>query len=182
MKSLPSLGGFSSRFVGSHGVSNRGFGNHLESKVSENVPTGLVVKGEPIRSILFDARQRGVGGGTALVVFNHQPVYLRRKSFVYFATLALNRIIGVDYVDKTDIEPGENQIKYIYQLRRELKRALHGSAPTISNNGNGGYMLEVDPEVFSFNDGRMRNFDDAPLVALYDDAMSYLVECHLGPS
>lgn len=50
------------------------------------------------------------------------PCTLRAKSFKYLFALAAARHMRNDgWIDKRDVEGGENQIKYFYQLRQDLR-------------------------------------------------------------
>lgn len=77
-------------------------------------------------TIHFDGQEVSSGGGHShdrVMVDGGNPVCLRHKSFLYLLRLAVAHINANGdggWVRKEDIEPGENQIKYVYQLRQEL--------------------------------------------------------------
>lgn len=89
------------------------------------------------------------------------PCTLRAKSFKYlFALAAARHMRGDGWVDKRDVEGGENQIKYFYQLRQELKAAQDGAHHLIENDGAGRYRLALPPEVIRFNLEKIADFPD----------------------
>ncbi len=90
-----------------------------------------------------------------------QTVMLRAKSFKYLLALAVARILTRDgWIAKSDIEPGENQIKYFYQLRRELNVAGKAASTLIENDGNGRYRLALPPQAIRFDLPRLLEHPD----------------------
>ena len=91
---------------------------------------------------------------------------LRLKSFKYLFALATARILTRDgWIAKSEIESGENQIKYLYQLRRELAQAgsaaaRHGGASLIENDGNGHYRLTLPAQAIRFDLSRLLEHPD----------------------
>ncbi len=86
---------------------------------------------------------------------------LRAKSFKYLFSLAVaRRLRGDGWIDKRDIEAGENQIKYFYQLRQELKAAYEGAQRLIENDGAGRYRLALSPETIRFDIEQIAAFPD----------------------
>ena len=90
-----------------------------------------------------------------------QTVMLRAKSFKYLLALAAGRMLTRDgWVNKSDIEPGENQIKYFYQLRRELRAAGPRADSLIENDGSGRYRLTLPPQAIRFDLPRLATHPD----------------------
>ena len=90
-----------------------------------------------------------------------QTVMLRGKSFKYLLALAAARMLTRDgWVNKNDIEPGENQIKYFYQLRRELHAAGPRADALIENDGSGRYRLTLPPQAIRFDLPRLATHPD----------------------
>jgi helicase len=90
-----------------------------------------------------------------------QTVMLRAKSFKYLLALAVARMLTRDgWIAKSDIEPGENQIKYFYQLRRELNVAGKAASTLIENDGNGRYRLALPPQAIRFDLPRLLEHPD----------------------
>ena len=91
-----------------------------------------------------------------------RPLTLRLKSFKYLFALATARILTRDgWIAKSEIEGGENQIKYLYQLRRELAQAgPNGAASLIENDGNGHYRLTLPPQAIRFDLNRLLEHSD----------------------
>lgn len=91
-----------------------------------------------------------------------RPVTLRLKSFKYLLALATARILTRDgWIAKSEIESGENQIKYLYQLRRELTQAgSNGATSLIENDGNGHYRLTLPAQAIRFDLNRLLEHPD----------------------
>jgi len=90
-----------------------------------------------------------------------RTVMLRAKSFKYLLALAAARLLTRDgWVAKHDIEAGENQIKYLYQLRRELSTAGHQAEGLIENDGGGHYRLTLPPQAIRFDLPRLLEHSD----------------------
>jgi hypothetical protein len=91
-----------------------------------------------------------------------RPVTLRLKSFKYLLALATARILTRDgWIAKSEIESGENQIKYLYQLRRELAQAgPNGATSLIENDGNGHYRLTLPAQAIRFDLNRLLEHPD----------------------
>ncbi len=95
------------------------------------------------------------------VVLGDSLCTLRPKSFKYLFALAAARHLRKDgWIDKRDIESGENQIKYFYQLRQELKAAQAGAQQLIENDGSGRYRLALPRDAIHFNFERIVDFPD----------------------
>ena len=81
---------------------------------------------------------------------------LRAKSFKYLLALAVARFVTRDgWIEKHDVEPGENQIKYFYQLRRELRQAGGDAERLIENDGSGRYRLSLPAQAIRFDMPRL---------------------------
>ncbi|MFC1476266.1 helicase-related protein, partial [Candidatus Zixiibacteriota bacterium] len=110
------------------------------------------------QAIILDGRR--IRSRFAVELGGH-PCTLRAKSFKYLFRLAAARHMRNDgWIDKRDVEGGENQIKYFYQLRQELKAAQDGAQQLIENDGAGRYRLALPPEVIRFNLEQIAAFPD----------------------
>jgi len=119
-----------------------------QTKKEAIMPQALTLDGRPMRSRFAI----GLGNSTCA---------LRAKSFKYLFVLAAARHLRCDgWIDKRDVEAGENQIKYIYQLRQELKAAYDGAQQLIENDGSGRYRLALPAEMIRFNMERITEFPD----------------------
>ena len=119
-----------------------------QSKKELTMPQAIMLDGRRIRSRFA-------------VELGGNPCTLRAKSFKYLFALAAARYLRDDgWVDKRDVEGGENQIKYFYQLRQELKAAQDGAHHLIENDGAGRYRLALPPEVIRFNLEKIAAFPD----------------------
>lgn len=94
------------------------------------------------------------------VNLNGWPYGLRLKSFKYLLALAVARFATAEgWIHQVDIEPGENQIKYIWQLRHELDNSP-AFANLIENDGCGSYRLALSRDAISFDLARLRAHPD----------------------
>jgi hypothetical protein len=114
-------------------------------------------------TLFIDGKSSGV---RLSVEFDGRRVWLRMKSFKYLLALAAARHATVDgWIHKTDIEPGDNQIRYVYQLRRELTRAgVRGATQNlIENDRLGRYRLMVPVDKISLDAELLRRSPDADI-------------------
>jgi helicase len=119
-----------------------------QNEKESTMPQAIMLDGRRIRSRFA-------------VELGGNPCTLRAKSFKYLFALAAARYMRDDgWVDKRDVEGGENQIKYFYQLRQELKAAQDGAHHLIENDGAGRYRLALPPEVIRFNLEKIADFPD----------------------
>ena len=103
-----------------------------------------------------------VGKTKYIVMINGKQILLTGKSFRYFTILAHSRQNdGGEWVDKERLEPGTNQARYLYNLKRELGWSL------VENNKLNGYRLRVNPGIITFNEENMRNYDDFEIRNLF---------------
>jgi replicative superfamily II helicase len=142
--------------------------NTLSIENPTTCPEGSRGKGEPVMSPILHLD--GAAHRARLTVqLAGRTVLLRAKSFKYLLALAAARLLSRDgWIAKTDIEPGENQIKYLYQLRRELRIA--GGAHSriartdtdalIENDGHGHYRLGLPPQAIQFDLERLLTHPD----------------------
>ena len=75
------------------------------------------------------------------VFYRGTPLLLTAKSFKYLFKLAAQmKIDGQGWIDKERLEPGFNQARYLYNLKREL-----GTDQLIENNRRGSYRITLPP-------------------------------------
>lgn len=87
--------------------------------------------------------------------------FLSAKSLKYLFALAFSRYTtACGWVHKQDIEPGQNQIKYMYQLRKELNSISNGFGLLVENDGNCCYRLNMDRSKIWFDLDRLSEFPD----------------------
>jgi helicase len=90
---------------------------------------------------------------------------LTLKSFKYLAKLACARIRdNLGWLHKEDLEPGFNQARYIYNLKKEL--GLGKDQAVLENNREGYYRLNIMPEDIVLNSENLRSIQDYELKCL----------------
>lgn len=123
-------------------------------------PHSAFTKQEDIMSPILQLDGTGQRARMTVQLAGH-TVMLRAKSFKYLLALAAGRMLTRDgWVNKTEIEPGENQIKYFYQLRRELRAAGPRADTLIENDGSGRYRLTLPPQAIRFDLPRLATHPD----------------------
>lgn len=114
------------------------------------------------------ARNRPGPNTQRVLLVGDCPVGLRPKSFKYLLALAVSRKRTTDgWIVKTEIEPGENHARYIYQLKAELEADGHLDVKalakriqnyndvrqmTSSNPADQCYRLNVDARDITFDE------------------------------
>jgi helicase len=92
---------------------------------------------------------------------------LTLKSFKYLAKLACARIRdNLGWLHKEDLEPGFNQARYIYNLKKEL--GLGKDQAVLENNREGYYRLNIMPEDIVLNSENLRSIQDYELKCLVE--------------
>jgi hypothetical protein len=143
---------------------NAEFGvRNAECKSSDStfrIPHSAFQKQEDVMSPILQLDGTGQRARMAVQLAG-QTVMLRAKSFKYLLALAAGRMLTRDgWVNKAEIEPGENQIKYFYQLRRELRAAGPRADTLIENDGSGRYRLTLPPQAIRFDLPRLATHPD----------------------
>jgi hypothetical protein len=93
------------------------------------------------------------------VRFARRRFPLTLKSFKYLAKLACARLTDKSgWLHKEDLEPGFNQARYIYNLKKEL--GLARDRKVLENNRSGFYRLNLEPNQISFNFENLRRLPD----------------------
>lgn len=91
-----------------------------------------------------------------------RPVFLTAKSFTYLARLAAaqcGRLGRGGWISKDDIEPGLNQSRYLYRLKRELMaQGCEALAQCIQGNCRGHYRLDMDAQSIGFSRDELSKF------------------------
>jgi len=136
----------------SHNSKNAVASDHDQAAAREDIMSPILhLNGAPVPA----------NGGRMSIELAGRPLTLRLKSFKYLLALATARCLSRDgWIAKADIEAGENQIKYLYQLRRELAAAGHLSGNLIENDGNGHYRLTLPPQALRFDLPRLAEHAD----------------------
>lgn len=124
----------------------------LKDRVSE-WQSGSVKKSDEQKTNFFAEVKLEIDGTTVKnrwkVELNQIMFALSHQSFKY-----LLKLVGAVYtkpegwIHKLDLEEGDNQAKYIYRLRKELKLKV---GDLIENNGAGSYRLNLKKEEIKVN-------------------------------
>ena len=101
------------------------------------------------------------------VKFFGQEVPLTLKSFKYLAKLASAKFFeNTGWIHKENLEPGFNQARYIYNLKKELGLDKHQGV--LENNRGGYYRLNLNPEEIGFNLDNLKHIQDYELSSIVE--------------
>lgn len=135
----------------------------------------------PASAMVPPAERRSVGdrcsvtlnftGATARdryrVLLCDRPLLLTAKSFKYLFKLAAQKKLDSDgWLDKEQLEPGFNQARYLYNLKRELGGARVAGQDLIENDRRGGYRLSLASDEIAFDLKALSRLDDFEIVEL----------------
>jgi helicase len=99
------------------------------------------------------------------------PILLTPKSFKYLFKLAAHRKLGGDgWLDKEQLEPGFNQARYLYNLKKEMGTS-HGR-DLIENDRRGAYRIAVPPDEIAFDFASLTGFEDFEVADLTQKLMA----------
>ncbi len=101
------------------------------------------------------------------VVFRDRPILLTAKSFKYLMKLAAQRSLdGRGWLDKEELEPGFNQARYLYNLRKELGgTSVHGRE-LIENDRQGKYRISLPADEIHFDLAALLLLEDFEIAEL----------------
>jgi len=107
------------------------------------------------------------------VMYYSAPLLLTAKSFKYLLKLAAQRKLDAEgWVDKEDLEPGFNQARYLYNLKRELSVQRDNGNEVIENDRRGGYRLNLPPNEIGFDFSTLSGSDDYEVAEISKRLMS----------
>ena len=107
------------------------------------------------------------------VMYYSAPLLLTAKSFKYLFKLAAQRKLDSEgWVDKEDLEPGFNQARYLYNLKRELSVQRDNGNEVIENDRRGGYRLNLPPNEIGFDFSTLSGSDDYEVAEISKRLMS----------
>jgi len=116
--------------------------------------TTLVIDGTPVKDKF-------------LVLLNGKRVILPAKSFKYLVKLAWAAFKKEDgWIHKEDLEPGDNQTRYVYRLRKQLRSALGSGQSIMENNRLGSYRLSILKHNITLNHPVLMKNPDAEIAAI----------------
>jgi helicase len=114
----------------------------------------LVIDGTPVKDKLR-------------VVVNGRRVILPAKSFKYLLKLTWGVFENEEgWIHKEDLEPGDNQTRYLYRLRKQLRPALVAGQSIIENNRLGSYRLTIPRHQITVNSSVLMKNPDAEIAAI----------------
>jgi helicase len=114
----------------------------------------LVIDGSPLRDKF-------------LVLVNGKKTVLPAKSFKYLVKLTWAAFKNEDgWIHKNDLEPGDNQTRYLYRLRKELQPALGPGQYIMENNRLGSYRLTIPKHKITVSPSALMKNPDAEIAAI----------------
>ena len=101
------------------------------------------------------------------VMFCSRPLLLTAKSFRYLFKLAAQRKLDNEgWIDKEKLEPGFNQARYLYNLKKELGSPHIDQRELIENDRRGAYRLALSPDEIEFDLPALSRLDDFEIADL----------------
>jgi len=101
------------------------------------------------------------------VIVNERSILLSGNSFYYLFRLAYLSVTAPGkYLPHSELDSGDNHIRYIYRLRQELKANQVDGRLCIENDKKGGYRLLLSPNQISFDQLQLSEFPDARVQTL----------------
>jgi hypothetical protein len=114
----------------------------------------LVVTGKPV-------------GRRFEVIVNERSVLLSGNSFYYLFRLAHHVATAPgDYLQHSELDSGDNHIRYIYRLRQELKANQVDSQLWIENDKKGGYRLMLSLDQINLDLNQLSEYPDVRVETL----------------
>jgi len=108
-----------------------------------------------------------------MVLVNGRRINLPAKSFKYLVKLtwALFRNEG-GWIHKNDFEPGENQARYLYRLKNQIKPNLNPDQTLFENNRLGSYRLTVSRQGIKLNTDALLKNPDAEIKKMAEELVN----------
>jgi len=98
------------------------------------------------------------------IYWQGSPLNLTSKSFKYLFKLAAWRMLDSNgWIDKEELEPGFNQARYLYNLKREFGNPSIAGNGLIENDRRGGYRLCLEPGEIELDLNGIRQLGDFEL-------------------
>jgi helicase len=119
----------------------------------------LVIDGSPVKDKF-------------LVLVNGRKVILPAKSFKYLVKLTWAAFKNEDgWIHKNDLEPGDNQTRYVYRLRKQIKPSLEPGQSVIENNRLGSYRLSIPKQRITVDSSALVKNPDAEIKAIASELL-----------
>jgi hypothetical protein len=108
-----------------------------------------------------------------LVLVNGSKVNLPAKSFKYLVKLTWALFQNEDgWIHKSDFEPGENQARYLYRLKNQIKPSLAAGQTIFENNRLGSYRLTIPKQSVELNKNALLKNPDAEIEKMAEELVS----------
>ena len=107
-----------------------------------------------------------------LVWINGKKVTLPAKSFKYLVKLAWAAFKNKEgWIHKNDLEPGENQTRYLHRLRKQITPYLEPNQTLMENNRLGCYRLSVSVAGIKINAALLTNSPDSEISTMAEELL-----------
>lgn len=133
----------------------------IENKMSQRNSKEDKMNGSQTYKLILEGRSNR---DRLTVKFFGRELPLTLKSFKYLAKLACAKYLNHGengWLHKDDLEPGFNQARYIYNLKKEL--GLSKNQSVLENNRSGYYRLNLNPEEIVVNLDNLKEIQDFEL-------------------
>ena len=107
-----------------------------------------------------------------LILMNGKKTILPAKSFKYLVKLTWAAFKNENgWIHKEDLEPGDNQTRYLYRLRKQLQPALGPGQSIMENNRLGSYRLSIPKHKITVNSSVLMKNPDAEIAAIVGELL-----------
>lgn len=121
----------------------------------------LVIDGTPIKDKF-------------LIWINGKKVTLPAKSFKYLVKLAWATFKNKQgWIHKNDLEPGDNQTRYLHRLKKQITPYLEPNQTLMENNRLGCYRLSVPASGIKINTGLLTNSPDSEISGMAEELLQH---------
>ncbi|KPL00296.1 MAG: hypothetical protein AMJ90_08450 [candidate division Zixibacteria bacterium SM23_73_2] len=143
------------------------------SRKSQKKKKPQVKRYEPEKELICLVMDGQQEKGRFLIILNGKEIYLPAKSFSYLFKLAWAKKKTEDgWMHKMDLEPGENQAKYLYRLKNQIKSSGEFTQELIENNRTGSYRLDIPPEKIKFDLDNLKKIFDSEIKKMISEHRS----------
>jgi hypothetical protein len=119
----------------------------------------LVIDGTPIKDKF-------------LIWINGKKVALPAKSFKYLVKLAWAVFKNKEgWIHKNDLEPGENQTRYLHRLKKQITPYLEPNQTLMENNRLGCYRLSIPVAGIKINAALLTNSPDSEISRMAEELL-----------
>jgi len=112
-----------------------------------------------------------------LVLVNGRKANLPAKSFKYLLKLAWAAFKNEGgWIHRNDLEPGENQTRYLHRLKKQIKPNLEPGQSFIENNRLGCYRMNVTKDKIRINPPPLMNNPDTEIKSTVEELVRLIGE------